>query len=76
MSHPILTRLWRNNQDEIGIADGSMVGGVGAGGSRAGGTRSVAPEAARRIEVGEFAEIELDNGLQGLTGGGVAQRFP
>ena len=42
---------------------------------RAAVTRSVAAEAARRIEVGEFAEIELDNGLQGLPGGGVAQRF-
>jgi hypothetical protein len=68
--HPILTRLWRDHQDEIEIADGSMVGGVGAGG-----TCSVAAEAARRIEVGEFAEIELDYGLQGLAGGGVAQRF-
>jgi hypothetical protein len=38
-------------------------------------TRSVAAEAARRIEVGELAEIELDNGFQSLTGGGVAQRF-
>jgi hypothetical protein len=33
----------------------------------AGGARSVAAEAARRIEVDELAEIELDNGLQGLA---------
>ena len=44
-------------------------------GREAGGTRSVAAEAARRLEVGEFTEIEVDNGLQGLPGGGVAQRF-
>ena len=39
------------------------------------GTRSVAAEAVRRIEVRELAEIELDNRLQRLAGGGVAQRF-
>jgi hypothetical protein len=39
------------------------------------GTRSVAAEATRRIDLGELAEIERDNGLQGLAGRGLAQRF-
>jgi hypothetical protein len=50
--------------------DAPTTGGLGGGG-----TRSVAAEAARRIDLGELAEIERDNGLQGLAGRGLAQRF-
>ena len=48
MSQKVAPKLLRDNQDKNG----------------AGATGSVAAEAARRIEVGEFAEIELDNALQ------------
>ena len=32
-------------------------------------------EAARRFEVGEFSEIEVDDSLQSFASGGVAHRF-
>jgi hypothetical protein len=74
MSHPIYCAIERDNQDENGAAQKAW-STVCDGGARACGTRSVAAEAARRIEVGELAEIELDNRLQGLAGRGLAQRF-
>jgi hypothetical protein len=32
-------------------------------------------EATRRLDGGQFVEVEIEDGLQGLPGGGVAQRF-
>ena len=34
---------------------------------------SVSPKAARRFDAGQFVEIEIDNGLQRLAGGAIAQ---
>ena len=36
---------------------------------------SVAPKAARRLNAGQLVEIEIDDGLQRLAGGAVAQRL-
>jgi hypothetical protein len=38
-------------------------------------TGSIASEAARRLDGGEFVEIEIDNGLQSLSGGAMAGGF-
>ena len=43
--------------------------------SRCGTALSVSPKAARRLDAGQFVEIEIDNRLQGLAGGAVAQRL-
>jgi len=34
---------------------------------------SVSPKAARRLDAGQFVEIEVDDRLQGFAGGAVAQ---
>ena len=36
---------------------------------------SIAPEAARRLDRDDLVEIEIDDSLQGLAGGAVAQRL-
>jgi hypothetical protein len=36
---------------------------------------SIASEAVRRLDSDEFVEVEIENGLQCLTGGSVAQRL-
>ena len=43
------------------------------GRSRCGTALSVAPKAARRLDAGQFVEIEVDDRLQGLASGAVAQ---
>ena len=48
---------------------------VGDPRSRCGTALSVSPKAARRLDAGQFVEIEIDDSLQGLAGGAVAQRL-
>jgi len=43
--------------------------------SRCGTALSVAPKAARRLDAGQFVEIEIEDRLQRLAGGAVAQHL-
>ena len=45
---------------------------VGEPRSRCDKPQSVSPKAARRLDAGQFVEIEINDGLQRLTGGAVA----
>ena len=52
---------------------GGPVAPVGEPWSRCRDPLSVSPKAARRFDAGQFVEIEIDNGLQRLAGGAIAQ---
>src|SRR5215472_2502461 len=56
-------------------ARGYLWAPVGELRSRCGRPQSVSPKAARRLDAGQFVEIEIKDGLQRLTGGAVAQRL-
>ena len=53
-------------------ARGYLWAPVGELRSRCGKPQSVSPKAARRLDAGQFVEIEIKDGLQRLTGGAVA----